>query len=94
MIAPAVAQVIDNGVCFSDGKSECFTTIVMATGYRPNYMSFLRAASIDPLTREARKAGLYVVGFRNRVTGLLHEICKETLIMADEIAQQRSSAAR
>jgi hypothetical protein len=68
--------------------------LVMATGYQPNYMSFLQADSIDPLTREARKAGLYVVGFCNRVTGLLHEICKEALIMANEIAQRRSSAAR
>jgi cation diffusion facilitator CzcD-associated flavoprotein CzcO len=86
-IAPAMTEIVDDGVCFCDGKKRRFDAIILATGYRPNYASFLSASGIEPTAVEARNSGLYFVGFHNWVTGLFREIGKEAVGTVGDIAR-------
>jgi hypothetical protein len=89
-IAPAVATATETSVQFDGGRTEHFDAIILATGYRPNYGSFLSADAAPP----GGASGLYFVGYRNVVTGLLREISIEAIRVADDIArQQREKAA-
>lgn len=92
-IAPAVSEFVEDGAVFCDGTRRHFDAVILATGYRSNYANFLRVREADAPGEQARDAGLYFIGFRNRVTGLLNEIGKEAIAAADDIAQGRVSAA-
>jgi cation diffusion facilitator CzcD-associated flavoprotein CzcO len=80
-IAPGIAEITETGAAFSDGRTADFDSVILATGYRPNYRDFLEA----PERAGARTPGLHFVGFHNPVTGLLHEIAREAEQVADVI---------
>jgi cation diffusion facilitator CzcD-associated flavoprotein CzcO len=86
-IAPGLSAVTENGVIFNGGSEGRFDAIIFATGYRANYQSFIAAdaAKSEP--------GLYFVGYRNSVTGLLREISKEAMAAADEIRSRQNAGA-
>ncbi|MEJ2378457.1 MAG: hypothetical protein P8Y71_24755 [Pseudolabrys sp.] len=91
-IVLGVSEVIENGARFQDGTRKHFDAIILATGYRSNYASFLSAPDHEPMGEKAQDSGPYFVGFRNRVTGLLKEIGKEAVATEDDIAKRRVSA--
>jgi indole-3-pyruvate monooxygenase len=94
-IAPDIAEIVGDGACFVDSvRKKTFDAIILATGYRPNYTNFLQTDAIDTAGARAHHAGLYFVGFRNRVTGLFREICRETTAAVDDIARQRALSSR
>ena len=82
-VLPGIAAVTADGAIFADGSEGKFDAIVFATGYRPNYRSFLEAdrAETDPT--------IHFVGFRNPVTGSLREISREANRVAGGIATAR-----
>jgi hypothetical protein len=90
-IAPAIASATENGVHFDGGRQERFDAIILATGYRPNYASFLKADAAPGAT--GGHAGIYFVGFCNSATGLLREIGKEAIQVANAIVRQRTRPA-
>jgi len=95
-IAPGISAVTADGVVFSGGGKGTFDAIIFATGYRANYQSFFATDGIGPLNGGASKndnQGLYFIGYRNSVTGLLREISKEAAAAADEIRRRRTVSA-
>jgi indole-3-pyruvate monooxygenase len=84
--------VTEDGVYFDGGRQEHFDAIILATGYRPNYASFLKSDAAPGAT--GGHSGIYFVGFYNTVTGLLREIGKEAVQVADDIVSQRTRPAR
>jgi cation diffusion facilitator CzcD-associated flavoprotein CzcO len=95
-IRPGIAQISEAGVTFCDGARGQFDAIIFATGYRPNYRSFLPADVSPTLNGAPQVLGprLYFVGYHNSVTGLLREISKEAVAVADDIVRQRGQRAR
>jgi Pyridine nucleotide-disulphide oxidoreductase len=85
-IAPGIAEVWNEGVDFTGGGKGRFDAIILATGYRPNYQSFLE---FDLASEDSREDGLFFIGFRNVATGLLHEISKESAHVAKCISGLR-----
>lgn len=97
-LAPGLSSVDGNNVEFSGGKSALFDAVVIATGYRPNYREFLQMSDWqsdgdDLLKQKAQSLGIYFVGFRNVVTGLLREISKEAFQVTDDIARKGTRSA-
>ena len=94
-IVPAVAAVGEDGARFADASSGKFDAIIFATGYRANYPDFLprdvEAAPGGGKRPDAagRSSGLYFVGYRNAVTGLLREIANEAQAAAADIVRRR-----
>jgi cation diffusion facilitator CzcD-associated flavoprotein CzcO len=86
-VASGLSAVTEDGVVFTDGGKGQFDAIIFATGYHANYRSFIAA---DPAKNDP---GLYFVGQRNSVTGLLREISKDAVAVADDIRRRRSVAA-
>jgi len=86
-IMPGVAQIFEAGVMFERGEKRPFDAIIFATGYRPNFKSFLHLDEnvSDPYGVDPP---IYFVGFRNPVTGLLREISKEAQAVAHDIAHR------
>ncbi len=91
-MAPGVSEVWEEGAIFTDGSRGRFDAIILATGYRPNYKSFLELK--DGENAESAKLGLFFVGFRNVVTGLLHEISKEASCVARHISDDPEGLRR
>lgn len=82
-VAPGLSTIVADGVVFEGGRQERFDTIIFATGYRPNYRNFL-----DPDSRPGGQGAdptIHFVGFKNPVTGLLREISREAVHVADAI---------
>ncbi|MDE2374433.1 MAG: NAD(P)/FAD-dependent oxidoreductase, partial [Hyphomicrobiales bacterium] len=97
-VAPGIAGITTDGVTFADGSSARFDSIILATGYRANYSSFLEGYEGDGAIGDqavndlSRKSGVYFVGLRNSASGLLREIGREAVTVADNIAQRRRRA--
>jgi len=99
-LVPDVARFTAHGVEFSDGRTEAFDVIVLATGYRPAIAEFLQDASDvlgdDGAPRRSGEAvvdGLYFCGFRVAPTGMLREIGIEAERIASAIPRQKPGPA-
>jgi hypothetical protein len=68
--------------------------MILATGYRPNYRSFLleaddvNARNDDMQSKKAQT--IHFVGFHSPVTGLLREISKEAVRTVGAIVRSRN----
>jgi cation diffusion facilitator CzcD-associated flavoprotein CzcO len=89
-IAPDVSAITQDGAIFQDGSSSKYEAIIFATGYRPNYRRFLGANEIKPSKglSNQENSSIYFVGFRISITGLLRDISKEAVAVADRISGQ------
>jgi len=76
------------GVRFSDGRQAPFESVILATGYRPGFSSFLPSASLPAPGEVSSAPGLYFCGFHNSSGGLLREISREALRIADAVASR------
>ncbi len=94
-IAPDIKELTEASAVFADGKQMAFDAIVFATGYRANYASFLppadwtAALGETPVNDASRNSGIYFTGLRNTASGLLHDIAKEAMQIADDIARRQ-----
>jgi len=90
-VAPDIAGFTEHGAQFTDRRQEAFDAVILATGYRPAYETFLPAelrpakSGVNP---RASELGLYLVGFHNPVTGLLREIGREAVAVAADIEKR------
>jgi len=93
-VAPGIAEINEDGVVFTGGQHGKFDAIVFATGYRPNYRSFLSTQDVQASEGPpGGDTGIYFVGFRNSVTGLLRQISNEAVAVADDIVRRRKERA-
>jgi len=73
-IEPGISAITADGAIFCGGGVGKFDAIIPATGYRPNYRSFLQADDIKnptdyPPARQNTDSTIYFVGFKNSVMG-------------------------
>ena len=96
-VRPDVRTLTEKGAEFVDGATGEYDAIILATGFRPQLEAFLERAS-DVLDergyprrcgRETELPGLYFVGFKNAVTGLLREIGREAERVSGSITARR-----
>ncbi len=98
-IEPGISAVTEDGAIFDGGNERKFEAIIFATGYRPNYRSFLQVDGIrirGDGTPDGQNADstLYFVGFKNSVSGLLRQISKEAVQVTDDIVRRRKELGR
>ena len=89
-VAPAIAEIVEDGAVFEDGSKRGFDAIVFATGYRAAYHNFLaiadaQGADCKPAGGPNPVANLFFIGFRNSITGLLREISHEAIRAAESM---------
>jgi cation diffusion facilitator CzcD-associated flavoprotein CzcO len=94
-IAPGVSAMTQDGAIFQDGSRSKYDAIIFATGYRPNYQSFLGIDEIKPSKElgNQENSSIYFVGFRISITGLLRDIAKEAIAVADRISRQDTAVS-
>jgi cation diffusion facilitator CzcD-associated flavoprotein CzcO len=93
-VMPGILTMTDDGVVFTNGEKRLFDAIIFATGYRPGYRSFLASHDIAPdVERNNDNAGIYFVGFHVAITGQLHEIGKQAIRVANDIARRSAAHA-
>jgi cation diffusion facilitator CzcD-associated flavoprotein CzcO len=99
-IAPDITAVTADSVVFADGRKIGFDAIIFATGYRANYPDFVQtddmAAALgkEPVNEASRRSGLYFIGLRTSLAGLLRDISKEATLIVDDIARRQHPVAR
>ena len=84
-VTPGPRELTARGVIFTDGRELPFDVIVMATGYRAGLEDFLEDAARYTDARGYPRwhgaptpaPGLFFIGFRNPITGALHDISRE-----------------
>jgi indole-3-pyruvate monooxygenase len=94
-LRPAIDSFSRDEVRFSDGRSERFDAIVLATGYETGLHAMFdgQTTLLDKFSRPqayGREAapGLYFCGFNILPTGLLREISIEAVRIGDRIAAE------
>jgi cation diffusion facilitator CzcD-associated flavoprotein CzcO len=92
-LAPGIAAINEDGAVFCDGSCARYDAIICATGYRPNYQEFLHGRGGVDRARASSGDGIYFIGFRNVVSGLLREIGREAHAVTADIVR-RIDAAR
>ncbi len=99
-VVPGPTAFDERGLALTDGRVVPADLVVFATGYRPALDAFLDGASDHVDDRGYPRAhgvevegapGLYFIGFRNPLTGQLHDIALEAERIAGAIARQRRS---
>jgi hypothetical protein len=94
-VYPNIERFTEHGVVFTDGRQQDFSTIVLATGFRPSVGRWLQApaGALDaqgaPVSSGHAIPGqsLYFCGYYISPTGMLREIAKEAQAIADSIAR-------
>jgi hypothetical protein len=94
-VAPGICAITGDGASFSGGNSRQFDAVILATGYRPNYQSFLPDRDVgnpDHHTspEQSSNSTIYFVGFNNSVAGLLRQISREAVEVAGDIVRRRT----
>ena len=95
-VAPGIQQINRETVTFTDGRELPFDAIVLATGYRPGLRTFLSESLANQVLNESGYPkgnwfnapglrGLYFLGFRNPITGLLRSITTDSEQIARHI---------
>ncbi|MFO0626711.1 MAG: NAD(P)/FAD-dependent oxidoreductase [Polyangiales bacterium] len=94
-VVPGIERFEAGRVCFVDGRALPFDAVVLATGYRAALTDVLAdAAEVTDARGYPRWhgepvpgfPGLYFVGYRNPLTGALHDIARESERVAAHIA--------
>ena len=90
-----IKEFTEAGVVFNDGKQAQFDAVILATGYRPRFNTFLTGISTMvynengmPLSsgHETKIPGLYFCGYYVAPTGMLREIRIEAQRISQAIA--------
>jgi len=94
-VFPGPRELTEEGVIFTDGRELPVDVIVLATGYRAALEGVLEHAERYVDERgyprrhgvEAETPGLYFIGYRNPLTGQLHDISLESRRVAAALAR-------
>lgn len=97
-VVGAIDRYVEDGVVLEAGGRVACDVVLCATGYRAALERFLPDAPrlVDErgyprwFGREAIIPGLYFVGFRNPIDGFLHDVAREALRVADDIAAKQA----
>jgi cation diffusion facilitator CzcD-associated flavoprotein CzcO len=97
-IEPGISAITEDSAIFCGGREGKFNAIIFATGYRPNYQSFLQDDNIrNPIgcapSAQNQDPTIYFVGFKNSVTGLLRQISREAVQVTHDIVRRRNELA-
>lgn len=96
-VHPGIARFTPEGTVFTDGSECAFDAVVLATGYRAALEEFLVDAERVLTERGYPRwhaeecppvPGLYFIGFRNPLTGQLHDIAVEAERIAADLANK------
>jgi hypothetical protein len=98
-VEAGISAITGDGASFSGGNSRKFDAVIFATGYRPNFRSFLQEGDVsnpDDHTSAGRSSNstIYFVGFNNSVAGLLRQISREAVEVAGDIIRRRTQLVR
>jgi cation diffusion facilitator CzcD-associated flavoprotein CzcO len=85
-VCPAINRFENETVHFTDGSTERFDAVVLATGFRPALESYLDEDFLSD-RQKAEQHGLYFCGFFVSPTGVLREIAMEAKAIAAKIEQ-------
>lgn len=96
-VRPGIKAFTTEGVQFTNGSSERFDAVVMATGYTTSLQNILHDTSSllnergRPLVsgKESAQKGLYFCGFYVSPVGMLYEISGEAKKIAAHISQKK-----
>lgn len=97
-VVPGPREFTEGGMTLSDGRELPLDLVVLATGFRPALEGFLDRAAEYTDDRgyprwhgaEVTKApGLYFIGYRNPLTGQLHDIALEAKRIAASIGDRK-----
>ena len=95
-VRPGIASFGARSVRFVDGREEPFDAVVLATGYRPRVDELLGDDPVldgggTPLRSGVESApGLYFCGFWVSPFGMLREIGRESVAIAEAVAARRA----
>jgi putative flavoprotein involved in K+ transport len=101
-IKGAVAS-FDGGrtVTFADGGQELFDSVLLATGFSPALHYLDGVVGFDVRGFPRRDGGrsldfpdLFFAGYNYGIAGTLHNICRDTPIIADQIVEMESAVTR
>jgi cation diffusion facilitator CzcD-associated flavoprotein CzcO len=97
-IAPGISAITDDGPIFVGGSKGKFDAIIFATGFSPDYRSFLqiddiKAPANQTFVKQNSESTIYFVGFNNSVSGLLRQISREAVQVARDIVRRRREPA-
>jgi len=92
-IVPGISTLTEDGAVFDGGSEGKFDAIILATGYLANHQSFLEPDNGPPGENDPDPT-VHFVGFKSPVTGLLREISKEAVQVADTIVRRRRELVR
>ena len=98
-VCPGIAQVRPGGVTFTDGRTDAFDAIVLATGYRTGLADLLAPDLGRKLLNEKGLPrglwdtnpalhGLYFLGFATPLTGILRSIRFESERVVEELVRK------
>lgn len=102
-VRPGIEAFSAEGVRFTDGRSEAFDAVILATGYRPDVQKFFPGVPVPLDARELPRdvagtgalAGIYFVGFDlHNPGGLLRTIGLQAREVAAAIAHARADSRR
>jgi cation diffusion facilitator CzcD-associated flavoprotein CzcO len=98
-IVPGISSATADGAVFNGGREGKFDTIIFATGFNLNYPSFLETETIDTPNhsrpdRERAASTIHFVGFKSPVSGLLREISKDAVRIADDVVRRHKELVR
>ncbi len=91
-VRPGIAAFVADGVRFTDGRTEPFDAVVLATGFRPRLDRFLQGEPLDEVGGPARSGvvegdpPLAFCGLRPSSRGMLRSIGEEASAVAAELA--------
>lgn len=100
-VRPTIARFTNDGVTFTDGRTEAFDAVILATGYRTALESLLNVSGVlddhgfpkNGCGEKTAVPGLYFMGFIESHRGLLFEIAIASRRLARAIAGESSAAA-
>jgi indole-3-pyruvate monooxygenase len=92
-VYPGIERFTEEGVLFTNGDSQKFDSVILATGYRPHVDAFLNADALvydengtpQSSGRETAIPGLYFCGYYVSPTGMLREITLEAQQISSDI---------
>ncbi len=95
-VVPGIERYTDGGVRCVDGRDVKADVVVLATGYRAGLAAFFDDPARyvddrgDPRHHgpDGGGEGLHFLGYRNPLTGALHDIAREATAIADTIARR------
>ena len=92
-VEPGICAITGDGASFHGGNNRKFDAVIFATGYRPDYQSFVGGGAVGNRDHGSNST-IYFVGFRNSVAGLLRQISGEAVEVAGDIVRRRTELVR